>query len=88
MNTITRELLFDLLHSGECIVKFTKINGDLRTMPCTLNENLIPPSPVIEGKITKDKKPNPDVLSVWCLDKKAWRSFRIANVISIKIKNK
>jgi predicted DNA-binding transcriptional regulator YafY len=26
-------------------------------------------------------------MSVWCLDKKEWRSFRIANVISAKAKD-
>lgn len=84
MTTITRDQLSELLHSGECVVEFTKVNGELRTMPCTLKAELIPPAPVVEGKIVKEKKPNPDVISVWCLDKKEWRSFRIANVISAK----
>lgn len=87
MITYTRDQLSDLLHSGECVVEFTKVNGEVRTMPCTLSESLIPPAPVVEGKVVKEKKVNPDVLNVWCLDKKEWRSFRIANVISAKIKN-
>jgi hypothetical protein len=86
MNNITREQLSDLLHSGECVVEFTKVNGELRTMPCTLKAELIPPAPVVEGKVVKEKKPNLDTMSVWCLDKKEWRSFRIANVISVKNK--
>ena len=87
MTTITREQLFELLHTGECVVEFTKVNGEVRAMPCTLKTELIPPAPVVEGKETKVKKPNPDVMNVWCLDKKEWRSFRIANVISAKAKN-
>jgi hypothetical protein len=55
-------------------------------MPCTLKADLIPPTPVVEGKVVKEKKPNLDVISVWCLDKKEWRSFRLANVISAKVK--
>lgn len=95
MTTITREQLSDLLHSGECIVEFTKVDGTVRTMPCTLNEALLPPMPVHETNTDnpidfpaprKEKKVNPDVMSVWCLDKKEWRSFRIANVISAKVK--
>jgi hypothetical protein len=86
MTTLTREQLTELLHTGECVVEFTKVNGELRTMPCTLKAELIPPAPVVEGKTPKEKKPNPDVLSVWCLDKKEWRSFRVANVISAKAK--
>jgi hypothetical protein len=86
MNTLTRDQLSELLHTGECVVEFTKVNGEVRTMPCTLKAELIPPQPVVEGKEPKTKKPNPDVMSVWCLDKKEWRSFRIANVISAKAK--
>jgi len=86
MNTHTREQLTELLHTGECVVEFTKVNGELRTMPCTLKADLIPPTPVVEGKVVKEKKPNLDVISVWCLDKKEWRSFRLANVISAKVK--
>ncbi len=90
---ITKEHLSELLRSGECIVEFTKVNGELRTMPCTLNEALIPQpvhitntdNPVDFPK--KEKKITPDVMSVWCLDKKEWRSFRIANVISAKVKD-
>ncbi len=89
MTIITREQLSELLHTGACVVEFTKVNGEVRLMPCTLNANLIPPAPIkvlAEGEITKVKKENPEVMSVWCLDKKEWRSFRIANVISAKVK--
>lgn len=85
MTVFTQEFLSDLLHSGECVVEFTKVNGELRTMPCTLKAELIPPQPIVEVKIVKEKKHNPDVMSVWCLDKKGWRSFRVANVISAKV---
>ena len=95
MTTITRDQLTTMLHTGECVVEFTKVNGEVRTMPCTLNEALIPApvhttntdNPIDFPAPKKEKKQNPDVMSVWCLDKKEWRSFRIANVISAKIKN-
>ena len=89
MTTLTREQLSELLHTGECVVEFTKINGEVRSMPCTLKTELIPPTPVkvlAESEVPKVKKENPEVMSVWCLDKKEWRSFRIANVISAKVK--
>ena len=94
MTNITREQLSLLLHAGECVVEFTKVNGEVRSMPCTLNEALLPPpvhvtntdNPVDFPAPKKEKKQNPDVMSVWCLDKKEWRSFRIANVISAKAK--
>jgi hypothetical protein len=71
-----------LLSVHNCEVTFTKVNGELRTMPCTLRQIVIP-QPVTES--TKTKKHNPEVMSVWCLDKKEWRSFRIANVTEIKV---
>ena len=89
MTTLTREQLSELLHTGECMVEFTKVNGEVRSMPCTLKAELIPPAPVkvlAEGEVSKVKKENPEVMSVWCLDKKEWRSFRIVNVISAKAK--
>jgi hypothetical protein len=89
MTIINREQLSELLHTGECVVEFTKINGEVRTMPCTLKAELILPATVkvlAEGEVPKVKKENPEVMSVWCLDKKEWRSFRIANVISAKVK--
>jgi WYL_2, Sm-like SH3 beta-barrel fold len=93
MTTITRDQLSALLHTGECVIEFTKVDGTVRAMPCTLSETLIPPPPVhIDNPIDfpapkKEKKQNPDIMSVWCLDKKEWRSFRIANVISAKAKD-
>jgi len=93
MTTYTREQLLEILHTGECVVEFTKVNGEVRTMPCTLSESLIPPpsvhvtntdNPIDFPAPKREKKVNLDVMSVWCLDKKEWRSFRIANVISAK----
>ena len=91
MTTHTREQLSELLRTGECIVEFTKIDGTVRTMPCTLDPMIIPPAPepkvLAEGEVAKVKKINPDVFSVWCLEKKEWRSFRFANLISAKAKD-
>ena len=89
-NTITPEALRTLLLENECIVEFTKVNGEIRSMPCTLDPKIVPPVPepkvLAEGEVVKVKKSNPDIMNVWCLDKKEWRSFRIANVISAKVK--
>ena len=90
MTIITPEALRTLLLENECIVEFTKVNGEVRSMPCTLNPRIVPPAPepkvLAEDEILKVKKENLNVMNVWCLDKKEWRSFRIANVISAKVK--
>lgn len=90
-NTITPDTLYALLRENECVITFTKINGEQREMPCTLRPDVVPPAPtpkvLAEGEVAKVKKVNPDVVNVWCTDKKEWRSFRFANFISVKVKD-
>lgn len=87
-----RDLILALLHDGEIVVEFTKVNGEVRKMPCTLAESLLPPppvhytntdSPIDFPKPKKERKQNLDVISVFCTDKQEWRSFRVDSVISI-----
>ena len=86
-DTVTEDLdsrnreIRDILQHGICEVTFTKVNGELRTMPCTLDTTLLPPQPLKEFHETRLYKP--DTLSVWCVDKSEWRSFRVANVTRI-----
>ena len=72
---IDRENVLKALHEGTVEVHFTKANGDKRVMQCTLQEDKLPPQIDIEETIQK-KKPNPDVLAVWDVEKEGWRSFR------------
>jgi len=77
-----RDELKQMLQENQCEVTFTKVDGSVRVMPCTLKSDLLP---VIETKTEKAaKNENPDTLSVWCLDKKEWRSFRVANVQTVR----
>lgn len=76
-----------LLQYYTCEVRFKKIDGSIRTMPCTLRRDKLPAQePIAESTEHKrTKKYNPDVLSVYCLDQQEWRSFRLDNVISVKL---
>ena len=76
--------LRDLLSKQDCEVTFTKVDGSLRTMPCTLREAAIPQRVVIEEHQTT-RLYKPETLSVWCLDKSEWRAFRVANVQEIRV---
>ena len=71
-------------------VTFTKVDGTVRTMPCTLNEAMLPKveqiTPTADTPPPRVKKHNPAVMSVFCTDKQEWRSFRVENVISITSK--
>lgn len=86
-----REILREHLSTGIAEVTFTKVDGTVRTMPCTLDAEIIPSAPVHVTNtgnsvdFPKTKKTNPLVMSVWCVDKGEWRSFRLENVIELKI---
>jgi len=86
-----REMLREHLSTGIAEVTFTKVDGTVRTMPCTLDSSIIP-APSVHVTNTnnpvdfpKTKKVNPLVMSVFCTDKGEWRSFRLENVISVKV---
>jgi hypothetical protein len=74
-----------ILRNHDCEVKFKKVDGSLRTMPCTLRSSMIPTQLDESKESKKVKKENPEVISVFCLDKQEWRSFRVDNVISVKL---
>ena len=64
-------------------ITFTKVDGTERVMPCTLRDGAMPPKAVTENH--KTRAYNPETLSVWCLDKSEWRSFRVMNVTKVKL---
>jgi hypothetical protein len=72
-----------ILHEHDCEITFTKVDGSVRTMPCTLREAAMPQREANEFHQTRVYKP--ETLSVFCLDKNEWRSFRVMNVTDIKI---
>jgi len=72
--------LKSILTNGIYDITFTKVNGETRTMPCTLEQKRLPPAPLKESS----RSSNSDTLSVWCLDKNEWRSFRVMNVTEVK----
>ena len=75
-------LLRDLLKQ-DCEITFTKVDGSVRVMPCTLRTAALPPKAVNEHHQTRAYKP--ETLSVWCLDKSEWRAFKVMNVTSVKL---
>lgn len=83
MSTYTKPQLQDLLRSHQCQVTFTKVDGTVRVMPCSLREQDLPVRTITENQRSRPEKE--DNLSVWCLDKKEWRSFRVSNVTFIEV---
>jgi hypothetical protein len=69
---IFRDWLTSALTREEVTVDFEKVNGEFRSMTCTLQESQLPPA----VNKTTQKKVNPEVCVVWDCNQKAWRSFR------------
>lgn len=63
-------------------VTFTKKDGTDRVMKCTLNPDQLPAVPVTEGK--KARKVNEDVIAVYDVESKGWRSFTIKSVKTVQ----
>ena len=68
----------ELLKEGVIEVKFTKKDGSLRVMKCTLKEDLIPTEHAPKG--TGKVKSNSDVISVFDVENNGWRSFNYATI--------
>lgn len=75
-----RKWLKSILHDGSVQVVFIKNDGTERTMLCTLQEGVALPH---DKKTDRVKEANPDVLAVWDIEKKAWRSFKLSSVKSV-----
>lgn len=78
-----RDVIREALQEGPCEILFTKVSGEVRLMKCTLDETEIPDSkkPVGEMIETEDMK---KVLRVFDTELGEWRSFRVANVKSVR----
>lgn len=81
-NTIDRELIDSLLKTQDIEVIFKKSDGSERRMKCTLRSDSIVP---YEKTTERTKQPNEDIVAVWDLDRKAWRSFKMSTVIGVNV---
>lgn len=81
---MTRDEITAMLRQGRKLVTFSKIDGTIRKMPCTLAESLLPPATKADAvSQRKVREISPEVMVVWCTDRQAWRSFRVDNVLEI-----
>ncbi len=72
------------LNYGPVTVTFTKKDGTERVMNCTTNSELVPAEPIVEGVEKKEKKVNEEVMPVYDLDAKGWRSFRWDSIKQVR----
>lgn len=79
-NSFDKEKILKQLQNGVALVTFTKADGSLRDMKCTLQPRLLPTS-LKESTIKIDSES--DALRVYDLEADGWRSFKISRLISI-----
>jgi hypothetical protein len=77
----TKNELSEKLRNGILEVSFTKADGSSRVMKCSLMEQFLPP---MMGESETTTKDNPNVLAVWDIDNKGWRSFRINSIVDVR----
>ena len=70
---------------GPTTVVFTKKDGTERIMLCTTNPELVPKVEIAEGtEPKKERKVNEEVMPVYDLEAKAWKSFRWDSIKEVR----
>lgn len=72
------------LHTNTMKITFHKKDESVREMNCTLEEVHLPEPPALQHLASKKK--SLDIITVWDLDKTAWRSIDINRIIRIERK--
>jgi len=87
---VMRDWIKNLLQVSTITVQFTKADGTVRDMQCTLNPEQLPdmvttgPVDGIVVESTRPRKaPDPHSLRVFDVDKQEWRSFRFDRLLKI-----
>lgn len=79
--TFDRDNLLNDLKLHTCKVMFTKVNGQQRTMFCTLLPEYLPQNTDVKHLDEMHNKPeNLETVVVWDLEANGWRSFRVDSV--------
>jgi len=83
-NIPTKQDLKTLLEQNIIKVDFLKLNGDRRTMTCTLREDLKPAatrSDTVSQRAVRETAES--VICVWDVNAQGWRSFRYDRIINV-----
>jgi hypothetical protein len=81
MDGITKDGIRTLLKSGVITVTFSKGDGTVRVMKCTLQEEFLP----AQDSEYLNKNYDPDVCAAWDLENNGWRSFKWDSLSRIEV---
>jgi len=79
----SKQEIMQALQERVVTVKFKKVNGEERTMKCTLLSSIVPQIHNDPARVEKERKENPDVVAAWDVEKSGWRSFRVDSILEI-----
>jgi hypothetical protein len=79
-----RDYLKAMLAQDILLVTFTKKNGDLREMYCTLQDEFVPDHKKYFSESNSRKK-NLEVLAVFDMESADWRSFRLDSITAFEM---
>lgn len=65
-------------------ITFTKTDGSIREMRCTLMSDYLPEKQIEETVRHVPRRENDSVLAVWDIDNQDWRSFRLDSITDIQ----
>lgn len=83
LSKIKREDLKKLLIEGVMEINFLKIDGSMRKMKCTLKSSLIPKNLIPKSRISPYK--NLDILVVFDIEKKDWRTISLTRIKTTQV---
>jgi hypothetical protein len=83
---MTRDDMVQQLKENVCTVTFTKVNGESRTMTCTLMEDRLPAAKN-KDSVETVKKSNLSVINVYDVNAQGWRSFKVDSVKEFEVEN-
>lgn len=79
-----KDWLVDILKQQVLEITFKKVSGELRTMKCTLNPELLPKQEITEPvEPPKERKPSETSLRVFDVTISEWRAFKWDSIISL-----
>lgn len=79
---LTKEEMKSTLANNIVSVTFTKTDGSTRVLKGTLLKEQLPKN---DDYVVSKREQNPEILAVYDLEAKDWRSFRISSVKKFKI---
>lgn len=82
---VTQDKLVEFLKEGKVTVTFTKKDGTLRVMNCTLSKDLVTLNPPTPNVVKPTRKENPNQIRVYDLDAEGWRSFNYDTLIEVSL---